>query len=40
MKGFTDFSLQTQFLQFIWISSNKMHSKVNIFRTLALKIVK
>jgi hypothetical protein len=33
-------SLQTQFLQFVWISSNKIHSKINIFHTLALKIVK
>jgi len=29
-----------KFLQFVWISSNKIHSKINIFHTLALKIVK
>jgi hypothetical protein len=33
-------SLQTQILQFVWISRNKIHSKINIFHTLALKIVK
>jgi hypothetical protein len=31
---------KTQFLQFVWISSNKIHTKMNIFHTLALKIVK
>jgi hypothetical protein len=37
----TAISLQTQiFWQFVWISSNKIHSKINIFHTLALKIVK
>jgi len=36
----TAISLQTQFLQFVWISSNKIHLKINIFHTLALKIVK
>jgi hypothetical protein len=25
-------------LQFIWISSNKIHSKINIFHALALKL--
>jgi hypothetical protein len=27
-------------LQFFWISSNKIHSKTNIFHILPLKIVK
>jgi hypothetical protein len=27
-------------LQFFWIPSNKIHSKINIFHTLPLKIVK
>jgi hypothetical protein len=35
-----DFSFQTLFLQFVWISNNKIHSKINNFHTLALKIVK
>jgi hypothetical protein len=35
--GLTDFS---QFLQFVLISSNKIHSKINTFHTLAQKIVK
>jgi len=30
----------TQFLQFVWISINKILSKISIFHTLALKIVK
>jgi hypothetical protein len=38
--GSMDFSFQTQFLQFIWIFSTKIHSKINIFHTLAKKIVK
>jgi hypothetical protein len=28
------FAFRTQFLQFVWISSNKIHSKINIFHTL------
>jgi hypothetical protein len=40
IEGSTDFAFQTQFLQFVWISSNKITSKSNIFHTLALKIVK
>ncbi len=40
IEGSTDFSLQTQFLQLVWIFSSKIHSKINIFHTLALKIVK
>jgi len=35
--GLTDFS---HFLQFVLISSNKIHSKINTFYTLAWKIVK
>jgi hypothetical protein len=27
-------------LQFVWIPSNEIHSKVNLFHTLDLKIVK
>jgi hypothetical protein len=38
IEGPTDFSFQTQFLQFIWISSNKIQLKINIFHTLALKL--
>jgi len=37
IEGSTDFSFQTQILQFVWISSNKIHPKINIFHTLALK---
>ncbi len=40
VNGSTDFSFQTHFLQFVWISSDKIHSKVNSFHTFALKIVK
>jgi hypothetical protein len=40
IEGSTDFAFQTQFLQFVWISSNKITFKSNIFHTLALKIVK
>jgi hypothetical protein len=40
IKGSTVSSFQTQFLEFVWISSNKIHSKINIFHTLVLKIVK
>jgi hypothetical protein len=40
VDGSTTFSFQTQFLQFVWIFSNKIHLNVNIFDTLALKIVK
>jgi hypothetical protein len=37
----TDFSIQTQFLQLKRInSSKKIHTKINIFHTLALKIMK
>jgi hypothetical protein len=36
----SEFSFQTRFLQFVWISNNKIHSKNNIFHTLVLKIVK
>jgi hypothetical protein len=28
------FPSQTQFLQFVWIFSNKIHSKINLFHTL------
>jgi hypothetical protein len=38
--GLNWFSFQTQILQFAWISSNKIHSKTNIFDTLDLKIMK
>jgi len=38
IEGSTDFSFQTQSLQFVWISSNKIHPKINIFHSLALKI--
>jgi hypothetical protein len=31
---------QPNLFQFVWISSNKTHSKINIFHTLVLKIVK
>jgi len=27
IEGSTDFSFQTQFLQFVWISKNKIHSE-------------
>jgi len=37
IEGSSDFSFQTQFLQFVWISSNKIYSKINIFHTLGLK---
>jgi hypothetical protein len=37
IEGSTNFSFQTQILQFVWISSNKIHLKINIFHTLALK---
>jgi hypothetical protein len=40
LRGSTELSLQTHFLQFVWISSNKIKLKINIFHTLALKIVK
>jgi len=40
IEGSTDFSFQTQFLQFVWISSNKIHSKINIFHTLVLIFLK
>jgi hypothetical protein len=36
----TDFSIQTQFHQLGWIFNNGSTPKINIFRTLALKIVK
>jgi hypothetical protein len=36
----TDFSIQTQFHQLGWIFDNGSTPKINIFRTLALKIVK
>ncbi len=36
IEGSTDFSFQTQILQFVWISSNKIHPKIIIFHTLAL----
>jgi hypothetical protein len=29
IEGSTKFSFQTQFLQFVWISKNKIHSKIN-----------
>ncbi len=35
MEGSTDISFQTQFLQFVWISSNKIHSKINVFPHLS-----
>jgi hypothetical protein len=35
MEGSTDISFQTQFLQFVWISSNKIHSKINVFPNLS-----
>jgi hypothetical protein len=31
-----DFPLQTQFLKFVWISSKKINSIINIFHTLGL----
>ncbi len=34
------FPSQPNLFQFVWISSNKIHSKINIFHTLNLKIVK
>jgi hypothetical protein len=34
------FLSKPNFLQFVWISNNKIHSKINNFHTLALKIVK
>jgi hypothetical protein len=40
IEGSTDFSFQTQILQFVWISSNKIHSKINIFHTLVLIFLK
>jgi hypothetical protein len=40
IEGSTAFAFQTQFLQFVWISSIKITSKINIFHTLALTIVK
>jgi hypothetical protein len=36
----TNFSFQIQFLQFVWISCNKIYSKTSIFHTLTLKIMK
>jgi hypothetical protein len=34
LRGSTNFfSLKTQFLQFVWICSNKIHSKINISST-------
>jgi len=36
IEGSTYFSSQTQLLQFVWVFSNKIHSKINIFHTLAL----
>jgi hypothetical protein len=36
--GSTDFSFQTQFLQFICISRNKIHSQMNITLTLSLSL--
>jgi hypothetical protein len=39
-EGSTDFLFQTQFLQIVWISSNKIHSNINILCTLTLKILK
>jgi hypothetical protein len=29
IEGLADFSFQIQFLQFVWISSNNIHSKIN-----------
>jgi hypothetical protein len=40
IEGSIDFSFKNQFLQFVWIFNNKIHSKINIFHTLALKIMK
>ncbi len=40
IEALSEFSFQTRFLQFVWISNNKIHSKNNIFHTLVLKIVK
>ncbi len=37
MEGSTDISFQTQFLQFVWISSNKIHSRINVFPHLSSK---
>ncbi len=34
------FPSKPNFLQFVWISNNKIHSKINIFHTLALKFMK
>jgi hypothetical protein len=39
IENSSNFSFQTQFLQFIWISNNKIHSKINIVHTWALKIM-
>lgn len=41
IEGSTDFfPSKPNFLQFVWISTNKICWKINIFHTLALKIVK
>jgi len=33
IEGSTDFSSQTHFLQLVWICSNKIYSKINMFHT-------
>jgi hypothetical protein len=40
LKAKLIFPSKTQFLRFIWISSNKIHSKINLLHTLAQTIVK